>query len=144
VRAAAVVALASDSAGRRAILSEALRTPSYRDAVQNAAYRAIAQSGDTTMVDAVDAHAGDQRFAPHVLAALASRGSAHALDLLVKHLDDERPYVRRWALEAFHFSMRRELAQPKLQAVSAGLKYVDTKQAAAELLQQWQKGGNDN
>src|SRR5258708_7372546 len=144
VRAAAVVALASDSAGRRAILLQALRTPSYRDAVQNAAYRAIAQSGDTTMVDSVDAHAGDQRFAPHVLAALASRGSAHALDLLVKHLDDERPYVRRWALEAFRFSMRRELAQPKLQAVSAGLKYADTKQAAAELLQQWQKGGNDN
>ncbi len=144
VRAAAVVALASDSAGRRAILFQALRTPSYRDAVQNAAYRAIAQSGDTTMVDSVDAHAGDQRFAPHVLAALASRGSTRALDLLVKHLDDERPYVRRWALEAFHFSMRRELAQPKLQAVSAGLKYADTKQAAAVLLQQWQKGGNDN
>jgi len=63
---------------------------------------------------------------------------------LVKHLDDERPYVRRWALEAFRFSMRRELAQPKLQAVSASLKYADTKRAAAELLQQWQKGGDDN
>jgi aminopeptidase N len=145
VRAAAVAALAlTDSAGRRAILFQALRTPSYRDAVQNAAYRAIARSGDTTMVDSVDAHAGDQRFAPHVLAALASRGSTRALDLLVKHLDDERPYVRRWALEAFRFSMPRALAQPKLQAISAGLKFADTKQAAAELLQQWQKGGDDN
>ncbi|HXI35131.1 MAG TPA: M1 family aminopeptidase, partial [Gemmatimonadales bacterium] len=145
VRAAAVAALAqTDSAGRRAVLFLALRTPSYRDAVQNAAYRAIARSGDTTMVDSVDAHAADQRFAPHVLAALASRGSTRALDLLVKHLDDERPYVRRWALEAFRFSMRRDLAQPKLQAISAGLKFADTKQAAAELLQRWQKGGDDN
>jgi aminopeptidase N len=145
VRAAAVGALAqTDSAGRRAILFQALRTPSYRDAVQNAAYRAIARSGDTTMVDSVDAHAGDQRFAPHVLAALASRGSTRALDLLVKRLDDERPYVRRWALEAFRFSMARTLAQPKLQAINAGLKFADTKKAAADLLQQWQKGGDDN
>jgi hypothetical protein len=148
VRAAAVGALAqTDTAGRRAILFQALRTVSYREPIQNAAYRAIARSGDTTMVDSVDAHVadpGDQRFPAHVLAALASRGSAHALDLLVKHLDDERSYVRRRALEAFRFSMRRDLAQPKLQAISAGLKFADTKQAAAELLQQWQKGGNDN
>ncbi|HEY6853509.1 MAG TPA: hypothetical protein VI139_04625, partial [Gemmatimonadales bacterium] len=58
--------------------------------------------------------------------------------------DDERPYVRRRALEAFRFSMRRDLAQTKLQAVGAGLKYADTKQAAAELLQRWQKGGSDD
>ena len=142
VRAAAVVALAqSDSEGGRAVILQALRTPSYRDAVQNAAYRAIARSGDTTMVDLVDAHVGDQRFAPHVLAALASRGNARALDLLVKHLDDERPYVRRWALEAFRFSLPRAIAQPRLLAVSAGLKFADTKRAAAELLQQWQAGG---
>jgi predicted transcriptional regulator len=79
-----------------------------------------------------------------VLAALASRGSTRALDLLVKRLDDERPYVRRWALEAFRFSMARTLAQPKLQAINAGLKFADTKKAAADLLQQWQKGGDDN
>jgi aminopeptidase N len=145
VRAAAVAALArSDSTGRRAVVLQALRTPSYRDVVQNAAYRVIARSGDTTMVDSVDARAGDQRFAAHVLAALAGRGSARALDLLVKRLDDERPYVRRWALEAFRFSLRRDIAQPRLQAISAGLKFADTKQAAADLLQQWQKGGDDN
>jgi len=113
VRAAAVAALArSDSVGRRAVLFLALRTPSYRDAVQNAAYGAIARWGDTTMVDSVDAHAGDQRFAPHVLAALASRGSTRALDLLVKHLDDERALRAALALEAFRFSLTRTLAQP--------------------------------
>ena len=148
VRAAAVTALAlTDSVGRRAVLLEALHTPSYRDPIQNAAYRAIARSGDTTMVDSVDAHAGDpgdQRFPTHVLAALASRGSTHALDLLVKRLDDPRPYVRRRALEAFRFSLRRDLAQPTLQAISPGLKFADTKQSAAELLQRWQKGGSDD
>jgi HEAT repeat protein len=78
------------------------------------------------------------------LAALASRGSARALDLLVKHLDDERSYVRRWALEAFRFSLRRDIAQPKLQAVSTVLRFADTKQAAAELLQQWQRGNGSD
>src|SRR5206468_4630237 len=145
VRAAAVVALAqTDSAGRRAVILQALRTPSYRDAVQNSGYRAIARSGDTTLVDSVDAHAGDQRLAPHVLAALASRGSTRALDLLVKHLDDERPYVRRWALEAFRFSLRHDLAQATLQAVSGELKFADTRRATVDLLQQWQKGGDQN
>jgi aminopeptidase N len=145
VRAAAVVALAhTDSAGRRAVVLQALRTPSYRDAVQTAAYRVIAQTGDTTLVDSVDARAGEHRFAAHVLAALSSRGSARALDLLVKHLDDERSYVRRWALEAFRFSLRRDIAQPKLQAVSTGLKFADTKQGAAELLQQWQRGSGSD
>ena len=145
VRAAAVVALArSDSAGRRAVILQALRTPSYRDAVQNSAYRVIARTGDTTMVDSVDARAGDQRFAAHVLAALASRGNTRALDLLVKHLDDERPYVRRWALEAFRFSLRRDIAQANLRVVSAGLRFADTKQAAAQLLLEWQKGGSDD
>ncbi len=134
----------SDSAGRRAIVLAALRTPSYRDAVQNAAYRAISRSGDTTMLDSVNAHAGDHRFASQTLAVLASRGSSRALDLLAGHLDDERPYVRRWTLEAFRFSLRRDLAQATLQAVSGELKFADTRRATVDLLQQWQKGGDQN
>ena len=96
------------------------------------------------LVDSVDAHAGDQRFAPHVLAALASRGSNRALNLLAGHLDDERPYVRRWTLDAFRFSLRRDLAQATLQAVSGELKFADTRRATVDLLQQWQKGGDQN
>jgi aminopeptidase N len=141
VRAAAVAAIAqSDSAGRRGVILQALGTASSGDAIANAAYRAIARSGDTTLVDSVGAHAGD-RLAPHVLAALAGRGSAHALDLLVTRLDDERPYVRRWAVEAFRFSLPRAIAQQKLQAISAGLKFPDTRKAVADLLQEWQKSG---
>jgi len=145
VRAAAVFALAqSDSAGRRAVVLAALRTPSYRDAVQNAAYHAISRSGDTTMLDSVNARAGDHRFASQTLAVLASRGSSRALDLLAGHLDDERPYVRRWTLEAFRFSLRRDLAQATLRAVSGELKFADTRRATVDLLQQWQKGGDQN
>ncbi|HTI06431.1 MAG TPA: M1 family metallopeptidase [Gemmatimonadales bacterium] len=138
VRAAAVTTLAlSDSASRRAVILEALRTTSYRDAIQIGAYRAIVRSADTTLVDTVDARAGEQRFALHALAAMAGRGSSHALDLLTKRLDDERGYVRRWAVEAFRFSLPRDVAQPRLQAISATLKFTDTRQAVADLLQQW-------
>jgi len=140
VRAAAVVAIAqTDSAGRRPFLLQALLTPSYRDEIQNSAYRAIARSGDTTMVDSVNAHVGDHHFAPHVLAALAGRGSVRALGLLAKLLNDDRTVVRGWALEAFQFTLRRELAQPALQAARAGLKFDDTKQAVDGLLREWQK-----
>ena len=141
VRAAAVIALAlTDSADRRALVLQALQTPSYRDAIQNGAYRVIAQTGDTSLVDTVEARAGQDHFAVHVLAALGARGNARALDLLVRHLDDERIQVRRWALEAFRYSLPRPLAQPKLQAVSAALKFADTKEAVAELLRDWKTG----
>jgi aminopeptidase N len=143
VRAAAVVALAhADSMNRRATMLQALSTASYRDVIQNAAYRVIAQSGDTSMIDTVDARAGQDHFALHVLAALAGRGNARALDLLTRRLDDDRPAARRWAVEAFRFTLPRALAQPKLQAVSGNLRYADTKQAVTDLLQQWQREGS--
>src|SRR5216117_3532288 len=104
VRAAAVMAMAlTDSADRRAIVLQALQTPSYRDVIQNGAYRVIAQTGDTSLVDTVEERTGQDRFALHVLAALAAHGNSRALDLLVRHLDDERTHVRRWALEAFRY-----------------------------------------
>jgi len=135
-----VVAVAlTDYAGRRPFLLQALLTPSYRDEIQNSAYRAIARSGDTTMVDSVNAHVGDHHFAPHVLAALAGRGSVRALGLLVKLLNDDRTVVRGWALEAFQFTLRREIAQPTLQAARAGLKFDDTKRAVDGLLLEWQR-----
>ena len=142
VRAAAVTALAlTDSTNRRAIVLQGLSTVSYRDAIQIAAYRVLAGTGDTTLIDSVEARAGLDHFAVHVLAAFAARGSSRSLDLLVKHLDDERSYVRRWAVEAFRFSLPRPIGQPKLQAVVANLKYPDTKQAVTDVLQQWQTEG---
>src|SRR5881394_183943 len=143
VRAAAVTAMAlTDTANRRAIVLQALARPAYRDAIQIAAYRMIAASGDTALIDSVEARAGQDRFALHVLAALGARGSSRALDLLVKHLDDDRSYVRRWALEAFRFSLPRAMGQSRLQSVGSGLKFPDTRQAVADLLRQWQAGSN--
>jgi len=49
------------------------------------------------------------------------RGSTRALDLLVKHLDDERPYVRRWALEAFRFSLTRTLGTTQVAGHQRGV-----------------------
>jgi aminopeptidase N len=139
VRAAAVTTLAlTDTANRRTIVLQALATPSYRDAIQNAAYRVIAGTGDTTMIDSIEARVGQDHFAVHVLAALAARGSNRALDLLVGHLDDQRAYVRRWTLEAFQGSMPRPMAQSKLQAISATLRFADTRQAVVDLLERWQ------
>ena len=142
VRAAAVTTMAlADTANRRTIVLQALATPSYRDAIQIAAYRVIAGTGDTTLIDSVATRAGQDRFALHVLAAFAARGSSRALDVLVKHLDDERSYVRSWALEAFRFSLPRAMGQPKLQTIRGGLKFADTRQAVDDLLQQWQAEG---
>jgi aminopeptidase N len=140
VRAAAATALAlTDTANRRAIILQALRTPSYRDVIQIAAYRAIVATADTSLIDSVESRTGEDRFALHVLAALAGRGSTRALDLLVKHLNDERTHVRRWAVEAFRFSLTRAIAQPRLQAVSGAIKFDDTRQAVADLLQRWRE-----
>src|SRR3989441_11867442 len=91
-------------------------------------FRSIAQGGDTAAIPALEARLGGGRFPAHVLAALASRGSAHALDVLAAHLDDERRYVRRWIVEAFRFTLAHPLATERLKAVADKLKYADTKQ----------------
>src|SRR2546426_1658717 len=93
VRAAALLALFqadSTKATRDSAVAWGLATPSYQDVIEESAYRIIAQGGDTAAIPALEARLGGGRFAAHVLAALASRGSAHALDVLAAHLDDER------------------------------------------------------
>ena len=136
VRAAAVTALANaDSTGRRALIAEALGMQSYQDVIRTAAMRAIAQANDTGFIPQVESLMGDSRTPAHVLAALANRGSARALEVLTVHLDDARPQVRRWVLQAFQVSVQRDLAIAQLRAVESQLKYADTKKAAAALRQ---------
>jgi HEAT repeat protein len=136
VRGAAVAALAhADSANRRAVIVQGLALPSYQDAIATAALRAIAQSNDTSLLGPVEETLGQFRVAAHVLGALANRGSTRALDLLSRHLDDARPYVRRWVLQAFQFTVRRELAIERLRAVETTLRYPETQKAAARLRQ---------
>ena len=100
-----------------------------------AALGAIVQTNDTTFIDSVEGLLNQLRTAARVLAALANRGSVRALDVLSRHLDDERPYVRRSVLQAFQSSVRPDLAVARLRAVQDKLKYPDTRKTAGSLLE---------
>ena len=144
VRAAALTALVrADSTARDSAIAWGLATPSYQDVIQEAAYRIIAQTGDTAAIPRIETLLATDHFAAHVLAALAARGSAHALDALVAHLNDDRRAVRRWVVEAFRFTLPRQLGIPRLQAVAGTLKYADTRRAVETALQHLQKPAAD-
>ena len=101
VQAAALLALVrlGAPAAREAVL-RGLETPSYRDAIQNAAIAAAVQRPDPELVAALARQAGAQELPAMALAALASRGDSSARRAVVALLDDERDWVRDWALEA--------------------------------------------
>ena len=144
VRAAALTALvAADSSARDSVVAWGLPVASYQNVIQEAAYRVIAQTGDTGAIPQLETLLGSDRFPAHVLAALAARGSAHALDVLAAHLDDERPQVRRWTVEAFQFTLPRQLAIPRLKAALAALLHRDAKQRVQEALQRLEKPASD-
>jgi HEAT repeat protein len=117
VRGAAVgaIAKAADPAQRQAVLTEAMATESYQDAIRNSAYQTIARSADTTFLDAVNARVAVDENAVYVLAGLGRRGSTRALDVLASHLNDEKRYVRDWALNAFRNAVPAALALPRLR-----------------------------
>jgi len=75
---------------------------------------------------------------------LAARGSVHALDALTTHLDDDRSAVRRWAVEAFRFTLPRQLGVPRLQEVAGTLKYPDTRNDVKKALEQLEKPASDD
>jgi aminopeptidase N len=128
VRAAALAALVKlDSTDRHALIAEGLRTPSYRDAIQNAALGAAVRSGDTTFVASIQGLIGEQQLPSYALAALAARGDKRALDLLVSNLGDARPYVRRWALAAIVQTLGPTRGLPALKSVQQTLTHADTR-----------------
>jgi len=145
VRAAALTALVrADTTARDSAVVWGLETPSYQDVIQEATYRIIAQTGDTAAIPRVEARIATDRLAAHVLAALAARGSARALDVLAAHLNDDRAAARRWVVEAFQFTLPRQLGVPLLQATVGSLQYADTKKNVDAALQQLQKAGTDD
>ena len=143
VRAAALAALAKlDPAGAHELLPEALRTPSYQDAILGSALMAMLQLNDTSSLAQVDGMMGRQEFAAHVLATFSGRGNTHALDLLTARLDDPRVAVRRWTVRQFQQTLARlnkSLALSRLQSVVATLKYPDTREAVTGLIASLQK-----
>jgi aminopeptidase N len=101
VRAAALTALTRvDPTGAREAVLKALETPSYRDAIQNAAIAAVMQRPDSGLVEALARVAGAQELPVTALALLGARGNAHAAAALRRLGDDRRPWVRAWAREA--------------------------------------------
>jgi aminopeptidase N len=137
VRAAALAALARlDTTGRRALLLQGLRTPSYRDAIQNAAIGAAVRSDDSSLVAPMQAIVGDQQLPSFGLAAMAIRGSQRALDFLVSDLNDPRAYVRQWALAAIVQSLGAGRGLPALRSIQPSLTHADTRAAVERAVKQ--------
>ena len=143
VRAAALAALVrADPPGAHAVIAQGLSTPSYRDAIQSAALRAIFGVNDTTFIPKIDSMVADQQLPVHLLAALGAKGNTHALDLLAGHLNDSRRTVRQWTLQAYRFTLAgqdKALAVTQLKSAVDGIRFDDTKQAAGDLLKELQK-----
>jgi hypothetical protein len=103
-----VTALARiDSVGSRGVVLAGLNTPSYRDAIQNAAIAAAARAPDSTLIEGLEKILGQQQLPSLVLATLASQGDTRALTALVRHRDDARPWVRRWVLDAIEQELEK-------------------------------------
>ncbi len=138
VGAAAVVALArADSAGAHAVIVQALGTPSYRETVRHSALQAIAQLNDTARTADVERLLDLDGAPSQVLGVFAARGDTAALDILVRHLNDERAGVRRYVLQGF----RVALSQPdhaavmaRLKSAVAGVTHADTRKSVEALI----------
>ncbi|MEO6879035.1 MAG: M1 family aminopeptidase, partial [Gemmatimonadaceae bacterium] len=139
VRAEALTALVRlDPAGRQALITEGLSTPSYTDVIQNAALVAVARTNDTTLVDAVQRVVGDQALPSQVLVAFSARGNQHALELLTADLDDSRSWVRGWTLAATGaLGEARQLTL--LQGVLPHVTHADTRKQISAAIDRLQK-----
>ncbi len=122
VRAAALGALARlDQTNARSLARQGLHTPSYQDAIADAALGVVAQANDTTMMDEVDQAVETSSNAAFVLGVFAARGSTRALDLLSAHLTSPRAIVRKRALQSFQFVVPPPLARERLTALSTSI-----------------------
>ncbi|HEY3933109.1 MAG TPA: M1 family aminopeptidase [Gemmatimonadales bacterium] len=143
VRAAALTTLVHvDPAHAHDLIATGLRTPSYRDAIDDAALQGVVQTNDTSLIAEVDALVGHEETPVHVLGVLGARGNGHALDLVTGHLDDRRAAVRKWTVDAFRLTIPRvskTVALQRLQAALPGITYSDTKKAVTALIATLQK-----
>jgi hypothetical protein len=100
VRAAALATMARlDPVRSRLAILAGLRTPSYSDAIQNAAIAAAIQHPDSELVAELERVAGAQELPTVALGVIAAQGNKQAEAALARLLDDRRPWVREWAKE---------------------------------------------
>ena len=124
--------------GAREEVLAGLRTPSYRDAIRNAGLIAAVGRPDSTLVSAVESIMGEQQLPAFALAAMASRGNAGALDALVRHLDDDRAWVRDWVVQAIGEGLTERVAGERLRSVRGSLSHGETAAAVDRLLATWE------
>jgi aminopeptidase N len=135
VRAAALTALVNLSPeGSRDAIVLGLRTPSYRDAIQNAAIVAVLQHPDAGLISELERIAAQQPFPTVALAVLAARGEKLAADAIVKLLDDERSWVRTWALDAVSQELDPHDALAQLRAALPKVRREDVRAAVSDAI----------
>ncbi|HEY7637016.1 MAG TPA: M1 family aminopeptidase [Gemmatimonadales bacterium] len=135
VRAAALTGLArlSPDGSRDAVLL-GLTTPSYRDAIQNAAIVAVLQHPDAGLISELDRIAGQQPFPTVALALLGARGQKLASDAIVQRLDDERSWVRTWALDALSQELDPNDALAQLRDALPRVQREDVRAAVSDAI----------
>jgi hypothetical protein len=138
VRAAALLtAVHTDPARAHELIGEGIAAPSYRDAIADAAYQAMAQLNDTSYIAQTDAAIGTLEYPAHVLAVFGARGNAHALALVTSHLNDPRAGVRRYTVNAFRGTMAfvdKPMTIARLKAALPTLTHADTRQQVTDLI----------
>ena len=135
VRAAGLLALARLGApDARAAVLRALETPSYRDVIQNAAITAVVRRPDPELVAAVARQAGAQPLPTAGLAALVASGDSTARRAMLVTLNDERDWVRGWALEALEEQLDRPAAVALLREARPTLTREPARAAVIEAL----------
>jgi len=138
VRAAAVTAYArADSAHADAMLSAALRLPSYREVIRHAALQAVALRQDTARVSDVERMLALDALPAQVLGVFAAAGDAHALDALLQHVNDERAGVRRFVVDGLGVALSRPdhaAVLARVQAAAGSIVHAETKAAVEALI----------
>jgi aminopeptidase N len=123
VRAAALLAMVKLGApGAREAVLAALSTPSYRDAIQNAAIALVVQRPDSELVTVLSRQLGAQPVPALALTALTARGNAVARAALLRALDDGRSWVREWVLDAVTDQLDAPVAVALLREATPGLR----------------------
>ncbi len=77
-----------------------------------------------------------------VLGYFSAKGNATALDLLTRHLNDDRSAVRKWILQAWggiFAGQNHDLATQRLKSAIDGITHADTREAATALLKRLEK-----
>lgn len=135
VRAAALSVLARlGGASARDVVLSGLETTSYRDVIQDAAIAAAVERPDSALVAALARQLGAQPLPAVALAALAARGDAPARQALIGALDDERGWVREWALEALEDQLEARAALALLREARPTLRREQARTAVTEAI----------